>query len=162
MSEITYPDSQLNQILDYLAEVQKTIEIEGLGQVKQSYAYMPADPSSCQCPFFVNRVRGGPISIFASMGRQQIVDQIDMILCVSRLQGDSTLAANLQYVARWRDSVVKFFAARIRFENRFSFITVAYIDEWRGLERVLYGSSQFVNMTFRLHIEEHFVTPVAP
>lgn len=153
--------SQLNQILEYMATLQQTITIPG-EQVTAAYAYLPSDPASANCPFFVNEVDFGPVEFLAVRGFQRVVDIVNMHLCVSRFEADATLEYNVQNLALWRDAVIAKFAGAVRFANTFPFITEAYIDRWSGLVKLDYGSTSFLAMTYRLHIEEQFLLTVNP
>lgn len=155
--------SQLNDILEYLATAQLAMSLPvGLTPIRAAYAYLPADPSSADCPFFVNDVSGGPVEFLAVRGFTRVVDNIDMDLCIARYEADATLALNLENVAGYRDAVLATFAARVRLSNQFSFITEAYIDRWSGLIKLEYGSTAFAAITYRLHIEEQFLLTVSP
>jgi hypothetical protein len=155
--------SQLNDILERIASIQNTIS-SGSGASTVTcigYPYIPADPSSAQCPFFVNEIAGGPTDFLATAGRQKVHDNIRMILCLAREESDSTFTQVIEKAAEWRDYVFNTFAAKIRLGNDLSYVQWAVVDKWDYV-RYPMGTTIFIALMFNLHVLEAYITTIAP
>jgi hypothetical protein len=104
--------SQLNQILERIADIQITIEVPGLGipVVLRSDPYQPSQVASVNCPLWINEIRGGPSDIPMGEGQQYRVTTVQMFLCVARRDGNIDLSYNVEICAAWADAVFAEFA----------------------------------------------------
>lgn len=149
--------SNIETILEYIATIQLGVTLPDGKKPKQAYAYVPADPSSADCPFFVNIVSGGTTEI-SGLGQQQVSTTILMKFCVARLESDSNVIALQKNVYQWRDAVLSTFAQKIRLGNDLNFILDAYINRWSIAEDTLteQGTTKFACLTFSLIVAEWF------
>lgn len=108
--------SQLNQILERIANIQININLPGAGNpfILDSEPYLPRDMSRVQLPFFVNDLRGGPADIPVSAGEQYRTTFIRMILCYQNIEQNIDLKYTVRDTAQWVDVVFATFAAHHR------------------------------------------------
>lgn len=153
--------SQINTILERLATIQTAITITG-GTIGNAYAYWPADPSSAMCPFFVNRVRGGPTQFQATGGMQSAETDIDMVLAVARQESDATFAQVQNHCYLWRDAVFTAMAQKLRLGNDLSYILDAAITNWSIEPQYEVGTGVYVALVFTLQVREWFPLTILP
>lgn len=108
--------SQLNTLLERIANIQINIEVPGLGrpQVLASNPYQPSDVSSLQCPFWVNELRGGPSDLPIANGQQFRTSNVHMFLAVVRREANVDLKYGIKETAQWVDAVYAAFAQHIK------------------------------------------------
>lgn len=157
--------SQINQILERIAQIQKTIKV-GTSKVLAAYPYEPADPSSGSCPFTVNEVRGGPTAFYASGVLQNIQTVVVMNFCIARKDSDVTLVSVQEHALAWRDEVILAFARKIKLSNTageidLPFVLEAHITNW-DLAPKAFGTSEFIAVVFDLMVSELFPATVLP
>jgi hypothetical protein len=149
------PSSNFNTILERLAAIQMLIP-----GIVNAYAYEPADPSSAECPFFINEpaINLANSSDFLAQNLYRLGNTVDMWLCVARWEADATQAANFQNAYGWRDLPFTTFGQHLRLSLTpgvpdLSFIIDAHITAW-SLGRHPIGTTDFVALGYRLSIRE--------
>lgn len=160
-------ESKLNQILERIAAIQKSIDLDGLGRIRQAYTYPPADPSTAALPFTVNLGIPSDVS-HVTPGLYWPVNDIDMHFCFANWQGDSTLRANLAQVARWHDLIFSTFGAHVRLSPPetpgvpdFDFVVDAYLINWSNLPtRITWGTAEWAGLIFRLRVRQYLFTTI--
>lgn len=155
--------SQINQILERVAEVEMTMRLGGQ-RIVAAYPYVPADPPSAQCPFFVNEVAGGPTEFAASGVLQQVTTRIILNLCIGRRESDTSLIALEDAAYQWRDVLFSTFAHKIKLSNAageidLPFVHEAHITAWDLFMRP-FGTAEFVVVMAELTVQELFVLTV--
>ncbi len=150
--------SQINEILERLKIIQETMSLGGV--TCKAYAYVPADPSSAACPFWINEPHGGSVKIMAITGRQEVVTNIRMYLCIARQEGDATLQAALKSVASWRDVAIATLAGKLRLGNDLSYILVAPITAWDIVTYAI-GTTKYLALFFNLQVTEAYPITLA-
>ena len=147
--------SQLNQILEQIAAIQKTI-----AGVTNAFAYQVSNTSELTAPFFVNEVLGGPSDLSGGM-QQRIEDLVKMCLAIAPSDSDVTLA-NVNYkVITWRDVVYATFAGRVRLGNQLSFVLDARITRWGYEPRKTLGDVEWATLVFDVPVREWFPQTIA-
>ncbi len=108
--------SQLNTVLERIADIQIGITVPGLPipYVLQAEPYQPSDMNSVACPFFVNEVRGGPSNLPITAGMQYRTMVVHMMLAVQRREADIDLKYGVENTAEWVDAVYAMFAQHVR------------------------------------------------
>lgn len=162
--------SQLNEILETLASIQKTITFTvgsgkflTSGSITDAFAYPQADPSAANTPFFYNEYAGAPkVEIAAVSGMYGITENFDMVLCVTPVTAELQLAFVYKLVAYWRDAVLNKFAANLRLGNALSYILDARITKISAFQKITIGTAEFGALSFTLTVRELFNTVITP
>lgn len=155
--------SQGNQILERIAEIQRTIMLAGgypAGGIQMAEPYLPSDISSAVAPFFLNAVRGGDTNFMATGGLQFVDTKYEMTLAVQRKEANANMRDVNKETMRWRDVVFSTFAQHIRLSNSsgvqdLTFILDASIKRWDVIELV-YGKTSYIALSFDLQVREAF------
>ncbi len=142
----------LSDILNAVAGLQMTVAAPGLWQVQMAYAGLQQDPSSAECPFFVNWARRGEAD-FAAVQVSHVTTYIDMNLCVARAESGATLLEVQQLAHQYRDPVFQTFAAHIALGGTIPSILTAIITNW-DVRKIPLGSTEFIGLLFVLKVEE--------
>ena len=167
--------SNTNEIVERIAQIQVLIEVEGAPRPNVILAepYQPSLTSSANCPFFINEIHGGVSDIPISAGQQYIEEDIHMVLCIRRKEASTDLKLTIKEVVMWRDAVYTAFAERVKLSNPIyddvpgqshiglSFVVDGVITSWNDIEYE-YGDSVYLALRFIFHINEMFVTEIAP
>ena len=151
--------SQLNDILERLAEIQETVTITG-GSVGRAYPYIPAAPAASECPFFVNEIGGGPSNLAAVSGLQARTSTITMHLCLSPWQLDVSQEATLEEMCAWADAVYAKFAQKVRLGGDLGYVLEAVITAWDA-EKLTLGMTEFGALKFVLTVRELYTQTIA-
>lgn len=160
-------ESKLNQIFERIAAIQMSIDLDGLGRIRQAHNYPPLDPNNAQAPFTVNM--GVPSDItHVTPGLYWPVNDIDMHFCFSRWQGDSMFAQNMGQVARWHDLIFATFGAHVRLSPPttpgvpdFDFVVDAFLTQWSNLPtKITWGTTEWAGFIFRLRVRQYLFTTI--
>ena len=108
--------SQLNTILERIADIQVTINVPGLGipWVLTAEPYQPDKVVSDNLPAFVNEIYGGPSDLPISDGAQHRNTNVRMLLLVARRTANIDLKYTVETTAAWADAVYAAFAGHIK------------------------------------------------
>lgn len=156
--------SQINQILERVAQIQETMQLDGLKVVK-AYPYIPADPVSAQCPFCVNEVAGGPTEFAASGVLQHVTTRIIMNLCIGRREAGLNLIEIEDRAYQWREVLFSTFARKIKLSDPtgaidLPFVHEAHITAWDLYMRP-FGTAEFIVLMGELTVQELFCLTVS-
>lgn len=155
--------SQINEILERVAEIQLTISIPAgppITVVKKTFPYMPSDVSTAEAPFFVNELHGGPTDFTAVRGLQRVDDDIVMYLCLQRREQNTNLSLGTKETIAWRDAIFAAFAQKIRLSNPAgivdkSFVLEARLKDWDFVSYE-YGTATWLALRHTLTVRELF------
>lgn len=167
--------TQLNTILQRIADIQITVEVAGAPRPNVIVAepYQPSDTASTYCPFFINEVHGGSADIPISSGQQYVTSNIEMFLCVRRREAETELKLGAQETIAWRDAVFSTFAKRVKLSDPaddsraghihegLTFVLDAHIGSWEAPVEYKYASSNYLALKFTLIVNEFYVTTIA-
>ena len=158
--------SQLNEILERIADIQLTVSIPGGttvsgqvfsgGSITDAFPYPVTDPNIGNVPFFYNDYLGGPATISAVSGVQEIKDNFEMTLCAMNAVSEYTMADAIQEMCFWRDAVMAAFSSSIRLGNDLSYILEAIITNVSKFQKISIGSAEYFGMTFTLSVTEWY------
>jgi hypothetical protein len=146
------PKSQMTEVLEGLAAVEKAVAIPGLGSVKAAFPVPPADPSSSMCPFFANSIVGGGPVKWLTLEMYEIVTKVQAFLAVSRKESDATLVKVQVRAVDWRDALLQQITRAIRLHGQFG-VTSVQIVHW-DLVAVKLGTAEFVGPIYDLEVTE--------
>lgn len=160
--------SQLNDMLERVATIQKGItitlpaDITSGSAITDTYPYLPADVSQANVPFFINEYYGGPSTLAAVTGQQQIRNRLDMVFCAVRSEAERNQQDTVRILSLWRDAILAAFAGKVRLGNDplMYMVVEAVVTNVGGFENVEIGTTQFRGMTFTLTIQEWYPTTI--
>ena len=148
--------SQLNAILERLALIQ-----QGIAGIVNAYAYLPADPSVMEVPFFINepvKGLGNEANFWAAGGPYRVENNIEVWLCVNAWQLEVTQAMNLQACYNWRDLWFTTLAqhtclSQVAGTRDLTYILDAKIVKW-GVDRHTVGSTDYAAIGYLTRVRE--------
>ena len=142
-------NSHLNDILETLAQIQKSID-----GITNAFPYQSTDTSPLIGPFWINEVRGGPASINGSH-QQQITNNVRMVLALvpSTLQISPAEIQRLMFT--WRDVVFLKFA-HVRIGGLLDFVMDSWITSWDFMYEKQIGTGHWTCLQFNLQVREWF------
>ena len=166
--------SRLVDIMNRIAAIQLTITVTGMDRPAVKYAspFMPATSAAEMCPFFVNRPHNGKSDIGAAgnsppagTGLQSRDDQIDMILCVERRDGNVDIKFGAWDTALWVDAVYATFAQHLKLSNPATSgvdmpeVVDAKIKSWELNDSYELNNAVYMALVFSMTVRERYAQP---
>jgi hypothetical protein len=161
--------SRPTQILNAIAAIEQTVSItDQLGataRVTSAHAFPHWDTAQLSCPFFANRLQGGPADLIPGTSTQKRDSTVDMFLCLVGQELTGDLATALEYTHDWADAVFAAFAAKTKLGNTMALdgqsklVNYAFISDWEVVLANV-GSSTYHAIKFTLTVQERYYVAV--
>jgi hypothetical protein len=155
--------SRLDQILDRLVEIQRTIP-----GIVRAYPLPPFDLAAADTPCFVNVPAASPGDVrFHAAGLQRVETVIHMDLVVGFAESAESLIALQRKATAFRDVVLETFARHVRLSRPadgvpdLDFIAHAFIESHGPMMIEDTGTSRSLIYRFTLRVVEKFAAGVA-
>ena len=154
--------SQPTQILSAVAAVQTGISVTGSDgrsqAVTAAYPFLQWNVAGLNCPFFANKIGGGPAR-FTAQGRRQRESTVAMYLCLQPVNQNASLAVSLEYALDWADAVFTAFDAHLRLGGALGFLELAQISHWDLVTAAL-GTTEYHALKFDLSVTETYTAAI--